>query len=280
MDQFDKRVAVITGGASGIGYAMAERFSKEGMRIVIADIEQATLDRAVAQLKQAGAEIIGVRTDVADLESVRNLAKVAVDTYGSVHLLCNNAGVQVTAPSWQIPMSEWKWGLGVNLWGVVHGHHVFVPLMLEQNEPCHIVNTASMAGLITAPMMGCYAVTKHAVVALSEVLAAEMKQFGAQIGVSVLCPGFVQTALHESDRNRPQSDEPDPVTPEMREMLKQSVTSLVNGGKQAEEIAEVVLAGVRANKVHILSHPEMIAMFEKRVERIVSAARTMPPPAK
>lgn len=273
MDQFHNKVAVITGGASGIGYAMAERFAKEGMRIVIADIEQATLDRAVATLREGGAEVTGVRTDVADLESVRNLAKVAMDTYGGVHLLCNNAGVQVTAPSWQIPMSEWKWGVGVNLWGVVHGHHVFVPLMMEQNEPCHIVNTSSMAGLITAPMMGCYAVTKHAVVALSEVLAAEMKQFGYPIGVSVLCPGFVQTALHESDRNRPASDDEDLVTPETRELVKLSVASLVNGGKPAGEIAEVVLAGIRANSAHILSHPEMIGMFEKRVERIVSAAR-------
>lgn len=273
MEQFHNRVAVITGGASGIGYALAQCFAKEGMRIVLADIEQATLDHAVATLKQDGAEAIGVRCDVSDIESVRGLAKITLDTFGAVHILCNNAGVQVTAPSWQIPLSEWKWALGVNVWGVIHGVHVFVPIMLGQNEPCHIVNTASMAGLISAPMMACYSVTKHSVVTLSETLAMEMKQFGTQIGVSVLCPGFVQTALHESERNRPLSDEPDRISPEMRESLKQSVTALVTGGKQASEIAEVVLQGIVQKRLHILSHPEMIGLFESRAQRIVAAAR-------
>lgn len=274
MDQFHNRVAVITGGASGIGLAMAERFAREGMRIVIADIEQTSLDRAAAKLRDDGAQVIGVRCDVADVESVRALAKITLDTFGAVHVLCNNAGVQVTAPTWQIPLSEWKWALGVNVWGVIHGVHVFVPIMMEQNEPCHIVNTASMAGLISAPMMSCYSVTKHAVVTLSETLAMEMKQFGTQIGVSVLCPGFVQTALHDSERNRPVSDEPDTLTPEMREMLKQSVTALVASGKQASEIADVVLAGIVAKKLHILSHPEMIGLFESRAQRIVGAAKS------
>lgn len=273
MDQFHNRVAVITGGASGIGLAMAERFAREGMRIVIADIEQASLDRAVAKLRETGAEVIGVRSDVSDIESVRALAKITLDTFGAVHVLCNNAGVQVTAPTWQIPLSEWKWALGVNLWGVIHGVHVFVPIMLSQNEPAHIVNTASMAGLISAPMMSCYSVTKHSVVTLSETLAMEMKQFGAPIGVSVLCPGFVQTALHDSERNRPASDEPDTVGADMREVLKQSVTAMVAGGKQASEIAEVVLEGIRSNRLHVLSHPEMIGLFESRAQRIIGAAR-------
>lgn len=273
MDSFHNRVAVITGGASGIGLALAERFAHEGMRLVLADIEQAALDRALAKLKAQGATAIGVRTDVGNIDSVRALAKAATEAFGAVHILCNNAGVQVTAPTWQIPLDEWKWALDVNLWGVIHGVHVFVPLMMELGEPCHIVNTASMAGLISAPMMSCYSVTKHAVVTLSETLAMEMKQFGTQIGVSVLCPGFVQTALHESERNRPASTAPDPISPEMRDMLKQSVTSLVQGGKQPAEIAEVVLAGIRAGRVHILSHPEMIGLFESRAQRIIGAAR-------
>lgn len=273
MDQFHNRVAVITGGASGIGFALAQRFAGEGMRIAIADIEQAALDRALATLKQAGAEAIGVRCDVSDVESVRALAKITLDTFGAVHILCNNAGVQVTAPTWQIPLSEWTWALGVNVWGVIHGVHVFVPIMMGQNEPCHIVNTASMAGLISAPMMACYSVTKHSVVTLSETLAMEMKQFGTQIGVSVLCPGFVQTALHDSERNRPASEEPDPISPALRESLKQSVTALVTGGKQATEIADVVLDGIVQKRLHILSHPEMISLFEARAQRIVAAAR-------
>lgn len=275
MDDFHNRVAVITGGASGIGFAMAERFAAEGMRIVIADIEQVALDRALTALKAKGATVIGVRTDVSDVESVRALAKITVDTFGGVHLLCNNAGVQVTGPTWQIPLSEWKWALGVNVWGVIHGVHVFVPIMLEQNEPAHIVNTASMAGLVSAAMMSCYSVTKHAVVTLSETLAIEMKQMGTPIGVSVLCPGFVQTALHESERNRPANDgdEADPIGAQMRETLKQSVAALVTGGKQATEIAEVVLQAVRHKRLHVLSHPEMIGAFESRARRIIDAAK-------
>lgn len=273
MDQFHNKVAVITGGASGIGLALAERFAQEGMRIVIADIEQATLDRALAKLRQAGTEAIGVRTDVADIDSVRALAKATLDAYGAVHVLCNNAGVQVTAPTWQIPLSDWKWALGVNLWGVIHGVHVFVPIMLSQNEPAHIVNTASMAGLISAPMMSCYSVTKHSVVTLSETLAMELKQAGSPIGVSVLCPGFVQTALHESDRNRPATDETDTLSAEFRAAIKQSVTALVTSGKQPAEIADFVLTGIRENRLHLLSHPELIPVFESRAQRIVAAAR-------
>jgi len=273
MDEFHNRVAVITGGASGIGLAMAERFAREGMRIVIADIEQAALDRAVVKLRESGAEAIGVRTDVSDIESVRALAKITLDTFGAVHVLCNNAGVQVSAPTWQIPLSDWKWALGVNLWGVIHGVHVFVPMMIKQNEPAHIVNTASMAGLISAAMMSCYSVTKHSVVTLSETLALEMKQFAYPIGVSVLCPGFVQTRMHESDRNRPATDEPDLVSPELRDMINQGVTSLVTNGKQPSEIADLVLDGIRHNRLHLLSHPEMIELFERRAQRIVSAAR-------
>lgn len=272
MDQFHKQVAVITGGASGIGFGLAERFAKEGMRIVLADIEQATLDRAVAKLRESGAEAIGVRTDVSDIDSVRALAKATLDAYGAVHILCNNAGVQVTAPTWQIPLSEWKWALGVNLWGVIHGVHVFVPIMLKQNEPAHIVNTSSMAGLISAPMMSCYSVTKHSVVTLSETLAMELKQSGAPIGVSVLCPGFVQTELHESDRNRPATDEVDTLTPEFRAAIKQSVASLVTSGKQPSEIADFVLAGIRDNRLHLLTHPELVPVFENRAQRIIAAA--------
>lgn len=273
MDQFHNRVAVITGGASGIGLALAERFAQEGMRIVIADIEQGALDRAVTNLKQGGAQAIGVRTDVSDIDSVRNLAKATLDAFGAVHLLCNNAGVQVTGPTWQIPLSEWKWALGVNVWGVVHGVHVFVPIMLKQNEPAHIVNTASIAGLMSAPMMSCYSVTKHSVVTLSETLAMELKQLGAPIGVSALCPGFVQTALHESERNRPATDEPDTMTPEQRAAFKESVTAAVTTGKRASEITETVMRGIRQGQMYILTHPEMIGLFEKRAARIMAAAR-------
>ncbi len=275
MDQFHNQVAVITGGASGIGLAMAQRFAAEGMRLVIADIEQSALDRALATLKAQGATVIAVRTDVSDVESVRNLAKITLDTFGGVHLLCNNAGVQVTGPTWMIPLSEWKWSLGVNVWGVIHGLHVFLPILLSQNAPAHIVNTASMAGLVSAPMMSCYSVTKHSVVTLSETLAMEMKQMGTSIGVSVLCPGFVQTALHESERNRPAAEpnEAEAISPEMRESLKQSVTALVTGGIQPADVAETVLQGVRENRLHILSHPEMIGLFESRARKIVGAAQ-------
>ena len=196
------KVAVVTGAASGIGRAMAERFAQEGMKVVLADIEEAALQATVRELKQQERDVIGVVTDVANPEAVDELARQTIDAYGKVHLVCNNAGVFLgMKPMWESTLRDWQWILGVNLWGVINGVRTFVPIMLAQDEPGHIVNTASQAGLVTANSI--YSLTKHGVVALSEGLHLQLRQQNAKVGVSVLCPLFVDTRIMEAERNRP-----------------------------------------------------------------------------
>jgi NAD(P)-dependent dehydrogenase (short-subunit alcohol dehydrogenase family) len=274
MQEFADKVAVVTGGASGIGYALAERFAAERMKLVLADIEASALDAAVQRLRAGGAQAIGVQTDVSKRADLERLLKETLAAYGAVHVLCNNAGVQVAAPAWQVSQGEWEWLLGVNLWGVIHGVSVFVPQMLAQGDECHVVNTASMAGLISTPMMAAYQVTKHAVVTLSETLSLDLAQHQAKIGVSVLCPAFVQTNLHESERNRPNAlQDESALAPEVRDLIKQSVTALVTGGKPPSEIADAVLRAIRERRVHVITHPEVMFAFDKRVAIIQAAAK-------
>jgi NAD(P)-dependent dehydrogenase (short-subunit alcohol dehydrogenase family) len=274
MQEFADKVAVVTGGASGIGYALAERFAAERMKLVLADIEASALEAAVQRLRAGGTQAIGVQTDVSKRADLERLLEQTLAAYGAVHVLCNNAGVQVAAPAWQISQGDWEWLLGVNLWGVIHGVSVFVPQMLAQGDECHIVNTASMAGLISTPMMAAYQVTKHAVVTLSETLSLDLAQHQSKIGVSVLCPAFVRTNLHESERNRPSALPDESALPaDVRELIKQSVTALVTGGKPPSEIAEAVLAAIRARRVHVITHPEVMFAFDKRVAIIQAAAK-------
>jgi len=202
MQDLEGKVAVVTGAASGIGRAMAERFAREGMRVVLSDIEQNALDATVAKLKQQEHDVLGVVTDVAQADAVDALAQQTLQAYGKVNLVCNNAGVFLPMkPMWESTLKDWQWIVGVNMWGVVNGIRSFVPIMLGQDEPGHMVNTASQAGLVSSNSI--YSVTKHAVVALSEGLSAQLKQQGAEIGVSVLCPLFVETRIMEAERNRP-----------------------------------------------------------------------------
>src|SRR5258706_11754428 len=203
MQSVRDKVAVVTGGASGIGYAMAERFAAEGMKVVLADVEPTALEAACGRLAAAGADVLGVPTDVACGAAVEVLARRTIERFGKVHVLCNNAGVSVGGPLWEHTEDDWTWVLGVNLWGVVHGVRAFVPIMIRQNEPAHVVNTASLAGLTSNPFLGIYNVTKHGVVTISETLAQELAFVGAPVKVSVLCPGFVQTKIADSHRNRP-----------------------------------------------------------------------------
>ena len=206
MKEFKDKVAVITGAASGIGLGIARRAAKEGMKVVLADIEKDALNQAEEELKSSGADVISVVTDVSKLENIEKLAQKTIETFGEVHLLCNNAGVAAPGVFWESISSDWKWVIGVNLWGVINGIQTFIPIMLQQDNECHIVNTSSMAGILHGDgTNGIYSVTKQAVVALSESLRRSFANplFGSKIGVSVLCPGIVNTKITNSERNRP-----------------------------------------------------------------------------
>ncbi|HET8842876.1 MAG TPA: SDR family NAD(P)-dependent oxidoreductase, partial [Ktedonobacteraceae bacterium] len=203
MNIFQGRVAVVTGAASGIGRALAERCVEEGMKVVLADIEAQALQQTSRDLAAPGAETLAVQTDVAQAAEVEKLAKIAFETYGAVHLLFNNAGVGAGKTAWESTLADWEWVLGVNLYGVVHGIRSFVPRMLESGTEGYIVNTASMGGLTSSPGLSVYMASKHAVVSLTETLYHELTLREAHIGVSVLCPGFVKTRIQDAERNRP-----------------------------------------------------------------------------
>src|SRR3954462_1707572 len=202
MKDLKGKVAVVTGAASGIGNGMATRFAEEGMKVVLADIEEGPLADAEKKLADTGATVLAVPTDVAKGEQMDALAQRTFEEFGTAHVICNNAGVAAGGPIWTLTEADWQWVLGVNLWGVIHGVRVFVPRLVEQGEG-HVVNTASIAGLTSVPMMGPYNVSKHGVVTLSETRANELSLQGSPVKVSVLCPGWVSTRIHEADRNRP-----------------------------------------------------------------------------
>lgn len=206
MNDFQKRVAVVTGGASGIGYALAERFAAEGVKLAIADIHQRSLDEAAAKLRATGATVLAERVDVSDAAAVEAFAEAVYREYGAVHVLCNNAGVGIQQlPVWEHPLENWHWIMGINLWGVIHGIRSFVPRMVASGVEGHVVNTASMAGLITGTMGDSpYGLTKHGVVALSESLYRDLKTVGSALSASVLCPGWTGTPIAaNSDRDAP-----------------------------------------------------------------------------
>jgi NAD(P)-dependent dehydrogenase (short-subunit alcohol dehydrogenase family) len=263
-------VAVVTGAASGIGRGMATSFAAEGMKLVLADVEREALARAVAELESQGAKALGVICDVSRAEAVARLAKEALDAYGAVHVLCNNAGVVSTdgKATWESSLGDWQWVLGVNLMGVIHGIRSFVPLMLEQGTEGHIVNTASMAGL--APGGGIYGVTKHAVVSLSETLFRELKLREAEIGVSVLCPGWVRTRIMEAERNRPEMPREDPGerAPEI-EIIRKVLEGFIADGRDPEDVGKLVVASIREQKFYILTHPEWKNLILDRAQNIV-----------
>ncbi len=202
MKDFKDRVAVVTGAASGIGLALAERFAAEGMKVVMADVEADALARAAEPIKEK-APVLATRVDVSKPDDVERLAAETYATFGAAHVVCNNAGVAVIGAVHEHSLADWEWVLGVNLWGVIHGVRAFVPRMLAGGQHGHIVNTASIAGLTNSPFMSVYNVTKHGVVALSESMYKEFQATGAPIGVSVVCPGLINTNIMSSSRNRP-----------------------------------------------------------------------------
>jgi len=266
MEDLQGKVAVITGGASGIGRAVAEKAAAEGMRIVIGDIEEGPLKEAEGELTGRGAEAIGVVTDVSDAASVRELRDRALERFGAVHLVHNNAGIGTGGPIWDFSEEDWRWIIGVNQWGVIHGIATFVPLLMEQGEG-HVVNTASIAGLSTTAFLGPYHATKFAVVAMSEVLYKDLQTAGSPVGVSVLCPGFVQTRIAESDRNRPAWAPERSV--EGAEELRAVIQTMVDGGIPPAAVADRVFDAVKTNTFYILTHPELTEAIQIRCDDIV-----------
>jgi NAD(P)-dependent dehydrogenase (short-subunit alcohol dehydrogenase family) len=266
MKELHGKVAVVTGGASGIGRAVAEAAAAAGMKVVLADIEEAALKETEAAMGASGAEVLSVVTDVSVGSSVEDLRDKALARFGAVHLVHNNAGVAVGGPLWTVSEADWTWVLGVNLWGVIHGIRAFVPVLLEQGEG-HVVNTASLAGLTSPGMLGPYNVTKHSVVTMSETLYRDLDAIGSRVGVSVLCPGFVQTRIAESERNRPDWAPAAPVPQGVE--FQGVVRNLVAGGMPAADVAEKVLYAVRNNHFYILTHEETPAMVEIRMRDIL-----------
>ena len=263
------RVAVVTGAASGIGFGLSERFASEGMRVVMADIEEPALMEAAEVLMGRGGVVLPVPTDVSRPEQVDSLRDRALETFGAVHVLCNNAGVAgLGRPLWDVTPGEWGWVLGVNLWGVINGIRSFLPALREQ-DAAHVVNTASVAGLV-AGILGPYSVTKHGVVALSEALYFQLLQHGASVGVSVLCPGWVKTRILDSDRNRPADLGPpaelEPTQAAVREVGRQRVES----GIEPAEVAAQVVDAIRSGRFYVLTHPEMNDAISRRAEEVVA----------
>jgi len=266
MDTFTGRTAVVTGAASGIGRALAERFAAEGMRVALADVEEAPLEAATKVLRDRGAEVVSLVTDVSDGDQVDALAATVAASFGPVHVLCNNAGVGAGGLLSELSTADWQWVLGVNLWGVIHGIRAFLPGMLAHGEAGHIVNTASLAGHVAGPFMGPYSASKFAVVAISETLHHELTMTQANVRASVLCPGWVNTNIDRAERNRPRAlggrdaggDDP------RAQLLRQVLAS----GIAPDAVAEQVLGAIRDERFWIFTHPELQPAVEARWDAI------------
>jgi NAD(P)-dependent dehydrogenase (short-subunit alcohol dehydrogenase family) len=257
-DELAGRVAVVTGSASGIGLGLASKAAALGMQVVMADIEKVALDEAAAEvsaLSGAGGKVLPVTTDVSDAASVQELAAAAEAAFGPVWLVCNNAGVAGGGFTWDIPRSTWEWVLGVNMWGVINGIATFVPGMVERGEG-HVVNTASMAGLLASPGMAPYTASKHAVVAISETLYRDLELLGSRVGVSVLCPGFVNTRIGDADRNWPSRLGPLPVAEDnpMAEVIREALRVRLAGGTPPSEVADKVFDAIAGRRFWVLPH--------------------------
>jgi NAD(P)-dependent dehydrogenase (short-subunit alcohol dehydrogenase family) len=265
MQEFGERVAVVTGAASGIGRALVDRCAAEGMRVVLADVEQAPLDAAVSELRAQGHTVMGVMTDVSRAESVEELAQRTLDEFGNVHLVCNNAGVFGSRPGpiWEATLNDWRWILGVNVWGVIHGLRSFVPRMLDGGDEGWIVNTASMGGLV--PGGSPYGVSKHAVVAISEALYSHLRDRQARVGCSVLCPIYVRTQILSAGRNRPADlvDEGPPADGPHR------LSGRIERGQPPSEIADAVFEGIRQGQFYIWPGDEVDHIVRTRFEHIL-----------
>jgi NAD(P)-dependent dehydrogenase (short-subunit alcohol dehydrogenase family) len=278
MRTFEGRVAVVTGAASGLGRAFAERFAQAGMRVVLADVEEQALAATVQTLRQQEYDVLGVLTDVASPQAVDALAQKALDAYGRVHVVCNNAGVATenevqqllggeTRPLWEEPLRDWQWTFAVNFWGVVHGSRTFVPLLLQHGEEGHIVNTASTAGLTSGAALPIYGASKHAVVRISEALHLQLAQRQARVKVSVLCPGGVRTRIALAERNRPETGLAEPA----QTAREQAWAALIGErGLEPAAVAEQVYQAIAEERFYILTHPEVDRAIQTRFENLLA----------
>lgn len=276
METFKGKVAVITGAGSGFGLEFARTGARLGMKLVLADIQADALEQARVELEAHGAEVVARVVDVSDGEQIEALAATTMETFGGVHLLFNNAGIGTAGLIWENTVRDWEWALGVNLWGVIHGVRVFTPLMLaaakaDPGYRGHIVNTASMAGLLNQPNLGAYNVSKHAVVSLSETLFHDLSLVTGQVHCSVLCPYFVPTGIHKSHRNRP-SDLANPTPPTQSQLIAQAMISkaVTSGKLTAADIAERTFDAIRRDSFYIVSHPDALEGVRQQAEDVVA----------
>ena len=281
---FNQKTAVLTGAGSGFGLECARIGAKLGMNLVLVDVQQDALDKATAEMTAAGAQVLPYLLDVSNASQFEALGQAVFNRFGTPHFVFNNAGVGAGGLIWENTLKDWEWVLGVNLMGVVHGVRIFTPMMLEaaKQDPAyqgHIVNTASMAGLLNAPNMGIYNVSKHAVVSLSESLYQDLAMVTDQIGASVLCPFFVPTGITKSSRNRPGdlSDEGTQLT--QSQLIGQAMSDkAVSSGKvSAADVAQMVFDAIAANQFYIYSHPKALKSVQTRMEDIVQARNPTDP---
>jgi NAD(P)-dependent dehydrogenase (short-subunit alcohol dehydrogenase family) len=265
MQGFKQRVAVITGGASGLGRAMAERFGREGMQLMLADVDIQALEMTASELRGTGLTVATHRTDVSRAEDVEELARATIARYGAVHVVCNNAGVAPLGAVWESTTADWTWGMGVNVWGVIHGVRVFTPIMLAQGTEGHIVNTASVAGLISPPGMGIYNVTKHAVVALTESLHHDLVRAHARIRCSVVCPAYFPSGIADSERNRPDDLPVTTKTPNQLAMEATMKKAVSSGRLTAADVAEQVLLAIQNERFYVITHRAIKPAIEARM---------------
>ncbi len=279
MKDLSGRTAVVTGGASGIGLAMARRFGRAGMKLVIADVEAEALETAAKALEADGNEVLAQRCDVSDADAMDALGEAALERFGAVHVVCNNAGVGAGGTMWELTTEDWEFALRPNLWGVIHGIRVFTRHLVAQDEG-HIVNTASMAGLVSVPGMGPYNVTKHAVVTLSETLFHELEAAQSRVGVSVLCPGHVNTRIWESERNRPEelaATGNDVRAPEMQD-THEMYRDILAASMPPDDVANLVHDAILEPRFYIHTHAKARAAVEQRMQAIVDGRRPALPP--
>ena len=284
ISDFKNKTAVLTGAGSGFGLECARIGTKLGMNLVLADVQQDALDRTVAEMQAAGAQMLAMRVDVSKAEQMQALADATFARFGAPHFVFNNAGVGAGGLIWENSVQDWEWVLGVNVMGVVHGVRLFTPMMLAaaKADPAyqgHIVNTASMAGLLNAPNMGIYNVSKHAVVSLSETLYQDLALVTDQIGTSVLCPFFVPTGITQSHRNRPEALSTGGSKPTQSQLIGQAMSDkAVSSGKvTAAEVAQMVFNAIAANQFYIYSHPKAIGSVQTRMEDVLQARNPTDP---